>query len=245
MRNLEILFDKLSKKISLTEDEKDFCSNTLNRLKSLNNEFYTHSLNLGVALTKAAEALQIDKLLELPLKVFGLTGMLHDSGKIFYPNVFSQKNIDYNVEENIDAIKSHPEAGYNYLLEKAVNTDAGHTNTIDEVFAIVAESTLMHHKYQVNQKIGPYPLQLGECKTNTFARINGVALSWFTAVYDYYESAILRVNNRHAEFLTSGATDYEKVLSHLKEERPALINLINILNKRNLLNTEIFSLDDR
>lgn len=145
----------LVKDISASVSRNESALISLARLKTKDDYTYMHSVavcGLMVALSR-----QLD-LSEEETKQAGLAGLLHDVGKAVIPIEVLNKP-GALTDEEFDLVKSHPERGYQLLLEAKV-VDA------------VALDVCLHHHEKIDGS--GYPEQLKESQISLFAKMGAV-----------------------------------------------------------------------
>lgn len=128
---------------------------SLVRLKNKDDYTYMHSVAVCALMIALAKELSLS---DAETKQVGLAGLLHDIGKAGIPNEVLNKP-GALTEDEFTLVKSHPERGYNLLLE---------ANITDTVVLDVC----LHHHEKVNG-LG-YPHQLKSDEISLFAKMGAV-----------------------------------------------------------------------
>lgn len=149
-------FDEIDKTVELLL-EQVFDVNDLFRqmrlMKSKDDYFYTHSINVSLLSILIGRWLKLDK---EEIKLLGLAGILHDIGKVFIDPAILNKP-DKLTDEEFEEIKRHPSSGYGLI-----------SNHVDER---VAQAVLLHHERIDGSG---YPMGITG-KTSMYASIIAVA----------------------------------------------------------------------
>lgn len=123
--------------------------------KDTDNYSYNHTLNVSLLSMMFGKWLKLSK--EEILKL-GLSGLLHDIGKIFIPRQILTKAGGLSTSE-FDLVKKHSEIGYNYVKK------------IDGICEAVALGILMHHEREDGSG---YPYGYKGDKIHQYGKIIGI-----------------------------------------------------------------------
>ncbi|WP_410506300.1 HD-GYP domain-containing protein [Haloimpatiens sp. FM7315] len=153
---------KILEKIIENVIKEDCVSDDLYDVKSFDDYTYIHCLDTGIMATYLAMCMKYNI---KEIKQIGLTGMLHDIGKIKISNDIINKKGSLTKEELV-IIKKHPIYGYNILKKN---------NLIPKE---VREGVLQHHERADGEG---YPFRLNKDEISDYAKIVSVC-DVFTAV---------------------------------------------------------------
>lgn len=168
-------------------------------IRTIDNYFYSHSVNVAVTSLMLGIALKLPK---RQLQYLCTGALLHDVGKVFIPKEILMKTEEYTPEE-ISMLEKHPILGYKYLSD---------TYNLSANIKIIA---LQHHERP--DGLG-YPNELTSAEISTLSKIVSIA--------DAYDTLSAGTPNKKAlfpsdvlEFLIANAGtmfDYDMVNTFCK-----------------------------
>lgn len=134
---------------------------TLLRIKNKDDYTFLHSVSVGTLMIAFGRSLGLDK---ETIRLAGLGGILHDTGKALVPDEILNKP-GRLTEEEFDIIRKHPQDGYDILCKT------------DGIEAIPLDITLHHHERVDGSG---YPYKLPGDKISTMAKM--------AAIVDVYDA---------------------------------------------------------
>lgn len=219
--NVKELLGVLNSIIEQSEGSIDMCD-LLYNMKQTSQDIYTHSINTALVSQLLGQWLDWK---EEDIEILGLSGLLHDIGKLKLPKEILQKS-SYSVRE-MDAIQKHPILGYNILKNKAVDFR-------------VKQVILTHHERLDGSG---YPLRVRSQNINPYSRILSIvdtydimtstypdkeALSPFEVVYCFEQTGYNRFDPSYLMVFLANILNnfihYKVLLSNGQEGEVVFIN---------------------
>jgi HD-GYP domain-containing protein (c-di-GMP phosphodiesterase class II) len=200
---LEAKWHDLADNLGVSPDVQAKLDGTMLQLSQHHLPTAEHCMRVGMS------AVRIGTFRGLPLKPLFYGGSLHDRGKLMVDTERLSKTTDWTLED-AQALRIHPIAGYEMILEEGMVVTAG--------------LVLRHHTFQPNG----YPDELPTAPPYMTEDFNACART--IALADYYDAA----HRSNSEGKTSGLDIKAKVQNH----NPDLTELIEDLYTVGIFDTE-------